>query len=65
VGRDPTETRAITIVVRFPEGIDRLMHRRHSAIVKGSGHWPIDEAPAQVIPELTAFLDQPSVCPAR
>ena len=25
-------------------------------IVKGSGHWLIDEAPAQVIPKLVAFL---------
>ena len=25
-------------------------------IVKGSGHWLIDEAPEQVIPKLVAFL---------
>ena len=34
-------------------------------IVKGSGHWLMDEAPAQVIPELTGFLDQPLASPAR
>jgi pimeloyl-ACP methyl ester carboxylesterase len=34
-------------------------------IVKGSGHWLIDEAPAQVIPELAGFLDQPLASPAR
>jgi pimeloyl-ACP methyl ester carboxylesterase len=34
-------------------------------IVKGSGHWLIDEAPAQVIPELTSFLDAPPVSAAR
>jgi pimeloyl-ACP methyl ester carboxylesterase len=27
-------------------------------IVKGAGHWLIDEAPAQVIPKLTSFLNQ-------
>jgi pimeloyl-ACP methyl ester carboxylesterase len=26
-------------------------------VVAGSGHWLIDEAPDQVIPELVAFLD--------
>jgi len=26
-------------------------------VVKGSGHWLMDEAPAQVIPELVKFLD--------
>ena len=26
-------------------------------IVPGSGHWLIDEAPDQVIPQLVAFLD--------
>jgi pimeloyl-ACP methyl ester carboxylesterase len=34
-------------------------------IVPGSGHWLIDEAPAKVIPELAAFLDQPLVSQAR
>jgi pimeloyl-ACP methyl ester carboxylesterase len=27
-------------------------------VIKGSGHWLIDEAPQQVIPELVAFLDE-------
>jgi pimeloyl-ACP methyl ester carboxylesterase len=27
-------------------------------IIKGSGHWLIDEAPGQVIPELVGFLDE-------
>jgi hypothetical protein len=30
--------------------------RRHSVIVKGSGHWLIDEAPDQVIPKLVEFF---------
>ncbi|HMK67450.1 MAG TPA: alpha/beta hydrolase, partial [Stellaceae bacterium] len=25
-------------------------------VIKGSGHWLIDEAPDQVIPKVTAFL---------
>jgi pimeloyl-ACP methyl ester carboxylesterase len=33
-------------------------------IVAGSGHWLIDEAPAQVIPELTGFLDAASASAA-
>jgi pimeloyl-ACP methyl ester carboxylesterase len=28
-------------------------------VVKGSGHWLIDEAPDQVIPQLVAWLDEP------
>jgi pimeloyl-ACP methyl ester carboxylesterase len=27
-------------------------------VIEGSGHWLIDEAPAQVIPQLVAFLDE-------
>jgi pimeloyl-ACP methyl ester carboxylesterase len=27
-------------------------------VIKGSGHWLVDEAPEQVIPELVAFLDE-------
>jgi pimeloyl-ACP methyl ester carboxylesterase len=33
-------------------------------IVQGSGHWLIDEAPAKVIPELAAFLDEAPPSPA-
>ena len=29
-------------------------------VIQGSGHWLTDEAPAQVIPRLVAFLDQPA-----
>lgn len=32
-------------------------------IVKGSGHWLIDEAPEQVIPALTEFLTEPDTVP--
>jgi pimeloyl-ACP methyl ester carboxylesterase len=28
------------------------------AVVKGSGHWLMDEAPAQVIPRLVAFFQR-------
>ena len=28
-------------------------------VVKGSGHWLIDEAPDQVIPQLLSFLNRP------
>lgn len=28
-------------------------------IIKGSGHWLVDEAPGQVIPQLVAFLNEP------
>lgn len=31
-----------------------------SQVIAGSGHWLIDEAPGQVIPALTEFLDSPS-----
>lgn len=31
-----------------------------SQIIAGSGHWLMDEAPGQVVPALTAFLDAPS-----
>jgi pimeloyl-ACP methyl ester carboxylesterase len=34
-------------------------------VIQGSGHWLIDEAPAKVIPELTAFLDAPPASLAR
>jgi pimeloyl-ACP methyl ester carboxylesterase len=27
-------------------------------VIKGSGHWLVDEAPEQVIPELVSFLDE-------
>lgn len=30
-------------------------------IIKGSGHWLMEEAPGQTIPALVAFLDQPPV----
>jgi pimeloyl-ACP methyl ester carboxylesterase len=26
-------------------------------VIKGSGHWLIDEAPKQVIPQLVAFIN--------
>ena len=26
-------------------------------VIKGSGHWLMEEAPGQVIPELVAFID--------
>jgi pimeloyl-ACP methyl ester carboxylesterase len=32
-------------------------------VIPGSGHWLIDEAPDQVIPELRAFLDEASPAP--
>lgn len=32
----------------------------HGVIVKGSGHWLMEEAPAQTIPALVQFLDQPT-----
>jgi pimeloyl-ACP methyl ester carboxylesterase len=28
-------------------------------VIKGSGHWLMEEAPAQVIPQLVAFIDEP------
>lgn len=27
-------------------------------VIEGSGHWLIDEAPGQVVPQLVAFIDE-------
>ena len=34
-------------------------HEEVYFVVKGSGHWLMDEAPAQVMPELVKFFDGP------
>ena len=60
-------------VRRVPDPAGRLVATNvEGVVVKGSGHWLMEEAPAQVIPKLVSFLNEkpqdttaPTVAPAE